>query len=206
MQHDGDQTPAQESSLAQQRRVMLRVLFGVSLIVGMASGWVLMARQRADRQADARSAIRAAGGAAYCDYQWVDGNPVPDAVPPGAPWFRRLVGGEFLDHVVAVDLGHAERPDELVRQLLLLPYLHTLRARGSGLSDQSLEVVGRLYGLHVLDLSGTSVTDSGVALLGGLTLLRQLDLTDTAVTDAGRAALGQRLPRCRIVPDRGDGG
>lgn len=206
MHNDDDQAPARENPLARQRRVMLRVLFGMSLIVGMASGWVVMARQRADRQAEAREAIQRAGGAVYCDYQWVDGNPVPGAVPPGAPWLRALVGAAFLDRVVAVDLARVARPDELIHQLRLLPDLHTLRAAGSALSDRSLEVVGRLRGLRILDLSGTSVTDAGIGRLGGLTQLQQLVLTGTAVSDAGRAELGRRLPKCRLVPGRVGGG
>jgi hypothetical protein len=205
MQSRDVQSPGSENPLVRQRRVMLRVLFGMSLVVGMTSGWVMMARQKADRQAEARDAIRQAGGRVYFDYQWRDGKPATDGVPPGAQWFRSLVGDEFLDRIVAVDLTGVEQPDELIRQLLLLPYVHTVRAGGTALSDQSLEVVGRLRGLRVLDLSGTLVTDAGVGQLGGLKQLQQLDVTGAAVSEKGVADLGRMLPKCRIVSTGGNG-
>lgn len=195
----------QQDSPARQRRVMIRVLFGVSLVVGMASGWVVMARQKADRQAEARDAIRQAGGVVYFDYQWRDGKPLPEAAPPGARWVRGLVGDDFLDRITAVDLTGVAHPDEMIRQLLLLPYLHTVRAGGSALSDRSLEVLGRLRGLRDLDLSGTAVTDADVSQLGNLKRLQRLDVTGTALSDTGLTQLDQTLPKCRIASTRRNG-
>lgn len=200
-----DHRQSPENALVRQRRVMIRVLFGMSLIVGMTSGWVVMARQKADRQAEARDAIRQAGARVYFDYQWRDGRPVADAVPPGAAWLRALVGDDFLDRIVAVDWTAAEEPDAVIHQLLLLPYVHTLRASGAAFSDQSLEVVGRLRGLRDLDLSGTGITDAGVGNLGKLKQLQQLDVTGTAVSDKGVTELRRMLPKCRIVSSGGEG-
>ncbi|MHB0955111.1 MAG: leucine-rich repeat domain-containing protein [Pirellulaceae bacterium] len=203
-------------------RIMLRVVLGVLLVVGMLSGWVAMGRQKAGKQAEAIETLVQAGARVYFDYQWKQGAPVADAVPPEARWVRRLMGDAMLDRAVAVDLRSVEQPDVIAQSLLLLPYLYHINAANTPLSDASLDVWRRLPGLTELDLQNTQVTDTGVADLVNLTQLttlslartritdesistlsrlwhlQQLDLSGTLVTDAARKRLRARLPRCRV--------
>ncbi len=160
-------------------------------MAGMFYGWSAMSRQRARKQAEAIEALRQAGGRVYLDYQWRDGQLMVDARPPQAAWLRRLMGPEMLDRAVAVDLRGIERPDDLLRSLLLLPYLADLNASDTSISDVSLETIQRLTGLARLDLSGTAVSDKGLGRLERLPRLTSLKLSKTGLTDAGVEALGR---------------
>ncbi len=215
-------TPALDPPRGPARRVGLRVLLGLLLVGGMIYGWGAMGRQKALKQAEAMRALEQAGARLYLDYQWANGQAIPDGQPPQFAWLRRLVGPETLDRVVAVDLRGVEHPDDVGPWLLLLPYLTELNARDTALSDQLLMTAGRLPGLTHADLSGTLVSDEGIARLGNLLQLtslslartavsddcvavlrrlkrlQQLDLSATQLSDAAVSQLAQQLPKCRI--------
>ncbi len=202
--------------------MVLRALFGLLLVGGMLYGWGAMSYQKARKQAEAVRAIEQAGGRVYLDYQWSDGQVIPDARPPQFGWLRDLVGPALLDRAVAVDLRGVEHPDDIVQWLLLLPYLTDMNARDTSLSDEALMTVRRLSSLTRADLAGTAVTSEGIArlgnlrrlaslslagtavsddcveVLGGLKLLRQLDLSATQLSPSAVSKLAQRLPKCHM--------
>ena len=68
----------------------------------------------------------------------------------------------MLDQAVAVDLREVEQPDAVAQSLLLLPYLHTVRADDTALSNASLTLWSGTPGLTHLNLAGTQVTDAGI--------------------------------------------
>ena len=130
----------------------------------------------------------------------------------------------MLDRAVAVDLRGVPQSAELIRCLLLMPYLKSVAAGGASWDDAALAQCSRLAGLTHLDLSGSEVTDGGlerllrlkqlthlslaatglsdrsVNCLGRLRTLRRLDLSATGVSDGALQQLAAMLPRCHITP------
>lgn len=177
-----DSTPSEEMATGKPR-AGLRAAIGIVLVFGMLAGWLAMGIQKASRQADAVAALRSAGASVYFDYQWKDGQPVPNATPPEAAWLRWLLGDALLDRVVAVDLRQTADPDALAHHLLLLPYLTHINAADTRLTDVSLAVWRRLPGLTSVDLSGTQITAGGIQPLRRMPHLKQLRLERTAVSE-----------------------
>jgi len=189
---DADDNPIDtgiEMSVPPRRQLFTRKSVGVLLVICIAAGYLAMGRQKAVRQAEAMQAVADAGGHVYLDYQWDNGQIVPDAKRPEARWLRALVGETMLNRAVAVDLRGIERPDELAQTLRLLPYLHTIRADDSAVTDASLLVWCTMPGLTNLNLAGTSITDTGVVNLASLTQLTRLDVSRTAISDHATQAL-----------------
>ena len=164
-------------------RAGLRAAIGVLLVLGMLAGWAAMGIQKAGRQADAVAVLRAAGASVYFDYQWKDGQPVPHGTPPEAAWLRRLLGDDFFDRAVAVDLRQTSDPDALAHHLLLLPYLTHINAADTRLTDVSLSFWRRMPGLTSIDLSGTQITAAGIQPLRRMPNLKQLRLERTVVAE-----------------------
>jgi hypothetical protein len=153
------------------------------LVLGMLAGWAAMGIQKAGRQADAVAALRAAGASVYFDYQWKDGQPVSNATPPEAAWLRSLLGDDFFDRAVAVDLRQTADPDALAHHLLLLPYLTHINAADTRLTDAALAIWCRMPGLTSVDLQGTRITAAGIQPLRRMPYLKQLRLERTAVAE-----------------------
>jgi len=188
MSHDPPTLEATDSqpsgpALTGKPRAALRAAIGVILVIGMLAGWAAMGIQKAGRQAEAVAALQAAGTSVYFDYQWQDGQPVPNAVPPGVPWVRRLLGDDLLNRAVAVDLRGTQDPDALAHHLLLLPYLTHINAADTPLTDASLAIWRRMPGLTSLDLQGTRITAEGIQPLRRMPYLKQLLLARTAVAE-----------------------
>lgn len=98
-----------------------------------------------------------------------------------------------------------ENPGEPVpaEQLSLLEpqqqQLRYLRLCGCRLTDESVEVLGRMTEFTGrLDISFNPITDEGIQHLHDLTKLQSLDLRATKVTLEGVELLQKALPRCRI--------
>ena len=176
-------SPPSDPSDTGKPRVGLRAAIGVILVVGMLAGWAAMGIQKARRQAEAVAALQAAGASVYFDYQWKNGQPVPDAVSPAAPWVRRVLGDDLLNRVVAVDLRGTQNPDALAHHFLLLPYVTHINAADTPLTDASLAIWRRMPGLTSLDLQGTRITAGGIQPLRRLPYLKQLLLARTAVAE-----------------------
>ena len=79
------------------------------------------------------------------------------------------------------------------------PKLRGLSLAQTGISDASLEHLGRSKELLALTIFGTRVTDAGIEHLHGMTQLNELSLTGTQVTQAGVDRLRSALPNCKIT-------
>src|SRR5437879_1241885 len=83
----------------------VRTLVIVSLLVGVGLGIIA---DRARRQWEAVSAISRVGDTVWYDYQKASGDRPnvfdPKAAAPGPEWLRRLIGPEFFQDVVMVNL------------------------------------------------------------------------------------------------------
>lgn len=180
---ESSEANAAEPADAGKPRAAWRAAIGVFLVLAMLAGWAAMGVQKARRQAEAVAALRAAGASVYFDYQWKKGQAVPDAVPPEAPWLRRLLGDDFFDRAIAVDLRKTTDPDALAHHLLLLPYLTEINAADTPLTDASLAVWCRMPGLTSVDLQGTQITAAGLQPLRRMPYLKQLLLARTAVAE-----------------------
>lgn len=110
--------------------------------------------------------------------------------------------------VVGLD-AHGGMTDAMLRDLVALPAITTLRLGGSGaLTDDGVRLLAQLPHLERLDLSGTAISDDGVRHLAAIPTLRHLSLAWTRVTDAGVGTLGALRALERIDLDgthTGDG-
>jgi hypothetical protein len=180
-------------------RKSLRAAIGVLLVVGMATGYWAMCRQQVQKQSKAVESIQRSGGRVYLEYQWRDGAPDPQPTPPRETLARRLLGSDWLDRVVAVDLTTVVEMDQAIGALRWLPHLEFLNARGSSLSDESVKSLGRITSLRSLVLAQTEITDSSVDTLVHLRLLKHLDVQGTRISASGVKQLRTQLPRCEVL-------
>jgi Leucine-rich repeat (LRR) protein len=168
-------------------RFSVRGLIALVLVIGVWLGWIV---RQAHIQRDAVAAIWRTRGNIHYDWEWSNGNPLPDGKPWAPRWLVALIGVDYFGRVTAVDLRSFRRPKDVtladVRRLIRL---HELYVNSPSVSDAELEHLKGLTNLSVLRLYGTRVSDTGVVSLKGLTNLSVLDLRDTQVTDAGLAQL-----------------
>ncbi len=122
-------------------------------------------------QQDAVAAIRRQSGQVGYDWEWKNGNVVPNAKPWAPQW---LVGWLGVDYFGSVRAVYLDRPT------ILPPPFRERRD-----IDSLLTRVAHFGGLEALYLSGSAVTDAGMAHLNALTDLRCLSLPNTRVSDAG---------------------
>ena len=121
-----------------QPRKILRAVIGVLLIAGMACGYWSMGRQRSAKQNKASERLEQCGGRVYLEYEWRDGAPDPQPIPPTQTWARRTFGDTWFDRVVAVDLTNVQRIDEAMPMLRWLPYLESVNARSTPMGDEAM--------------------------------------------------------------------
>ena len=145
-----------------KRRLLQVSVRSLLLLTAILAIGLAIVCKRARDQATAVHRILELGGSVTYDFQFdPQGRPVRDARPPGWPWLRRLLGDEYFQTVVRVNLG------------------------GSKVTDDDLRVIGRLKQLKFLDLSETSISDDGLANITHLRDLQELGLSDSRVTNAG---------------------
>ncbi len=179
----------------------------VTLSVSLGMSWVAVKKEKARRQKAAVEAILRLGSYAGYDYQ-VDasGEPIQSARRPAATWWRDLLGDDFFDRVVFVEvlsdaaLEHvAQLPDtESLRLgcsrkvtdagLVHLRGLSKLRKLWFGVTrvtDAGLAHLSSLHQLESLEMEFLETSDAGLEHLQGLTHLQKLTLNGSQVTDAG---------------------
>ena len=90
--------------------------------------------------------------------------------------------------------------DSLARALAARSSLRVLLSDGSpSITDDGLELLGRLVRLEMLDLEWAVISDAGLRHLAGLSRLRWLDLSFCrGFSEAGLQALRSALPTCSI--------
>lgn len=149
-------------------RSWIRFRLGSLLLVIAAIAFVAAIHvNRAHRQREVVDWVRGLGGTVRYDYQQ------PGAAGRWEPkWLRDLLGREYWDRVVGIDL-------------------YT-----TAVCNSDLEHLGKLSDLQFLDLSSTDISDSGVQHLAGLRNLEELSLRDTYVCGEALDSL-QALRRLR---------
>ncbi len=100
------------------------------------------------------------------------------------------------DRIAMVSLDNP--PSELVREIVALPNLQSLRLGGSGYSLEDLQPLASNPKLTELRLSNCELDSHTIQLIGRLKSLQALNLMHTNVTANDLAALGE-MPRLRCV-------
>jgi hypothetical protein len=191
----------------------LRTVRGLTaLVVIMALGLAWEAhRTRVQRSAVAT--IRAADGSVKYNWEWRDGEPIPDAKPPAPEQIVEFIGVDHFGTVKAVELFPRSRPApefsaedranlesalDSVKTLPQAELVNLLDLSGTEISDLGLAHLKGLTGLRSLKLSKTKVTDAGLVHLRGLTYLAYLEVCETTVTPYAAHELEQCLPSLTI--------
>jgi hypothetical protein len=160
----------------------LRSLLLVMLLASLGMSWVATQREKARRQREAVEAILKLHGTVYYDYQLdAAGEPVQTASQRVPTWWRRLLGDDFFDRVVYVQVPS----DAALEPVEQLPDLQTLELGCNyAITDAGLERLRCLSRLDFLHLRGTQVTTAGAAKLADMPQLRSLELGNPDMTDA----------------------
>ena len=186
-------------------RITVRAFMIVVLAVGGGLGWVV---HLAHVQRDAIAAIRARGGHATYDWQLKvlpNGTRQFDATgrPKGPNWLLGFLGPDFVGHVDRVQLGTANRNDQLklVGQLDRLRVIDffsgidfspVVSAGLNSLPNTGMSRVQSWVRLVTTDLSPQQIDGASFKYLKHLTHLEYLNLpNDTLVTDADLAHLSR---------------
>jgi hypothetical protein len=193
-------------------RVSLRTLF---VLLTICAVWLGILSKNARDQKAAVRRILELGGAVTYDFQQVGlSNGVRTVEPPGWRWLRRLIGDEYFQEVVAVNLSGKKLSDDNLIAIRGLTKLVELGLANTPISDVGTRHLNRLGRLRYVDLSETRITseglrflsgchdlatlrlvnargvdDDGLQHLRGLPRLQSLDLTGTSVSLAGLSEL-----------------
>jgi hypothetical protein len=144
-------------------------------VCAIPCSWFAVKMRQAEREREAATAIEKLGGAVRWDEKAL-----------GWPaWVRKLLGDDFFNSVVAVNLAGRPVTDAGLKHLKALSQLQHLNLALTSITDTGLEDLNQFSGLHDLILEGTEVTDAGMKHLNGLNQLQYLDLVRTLITDAG---------------------
>jgi Leucine-rich repeat (LRR) protein len=158
------------------------------IIMTVFAAYMAMISHRARQQKLAVEKIRALGGRLSYDYQKVKGMKFVKnsrAFPPGPAWLRNLIGEDYFQTVVCIELGKTAVADDDLSVLECMPNLECLSLIETNITSNGLVHLKGLKRLELLSLENTAVDDSGLIYLKDLTNLRSLDLSHTQITDEG---------------------
>ena len=142
-------------------RFSLRSFFGVIAAMCICLAWNV---ERATRQRSIVAEIEAAGGAvSYVEVITGSVREPKDARPfllvygHGRPssrsWLHKLLGDDFLGHVVSVDFQNREVDNRLLDNISTLPSLRFLQFNTEKLSDAEMDLLHReLPGCYICDV------------------------------------------------------
>lgn len=182
------------------KRRRLNVSVRVLMLLVLAAG-VWMGRQigKAREQRDAVAAVREYGGTVHYDWEFPKGE-IGGTHPRAPRWLRRLLGDEYVQEVVQVDLVYGrsgENPnlspaDPLIERLAVLPRLRRLSLTGPQATDEGLRQLRLLPSLGQLYLyRATELSDDALANLASLPHLKVLVIGDSHLSDRGLAHLAR---------------
>jgi len=181
-------------------RFSLRALF---LLTTACAIWLGHLCRRAHDQRVAVDRIIELDGSVLYDfeigeYEWQH---LWDATPPGWPWLRRLVGDEYSQEVVKVQLVCLDdhNVSDVDLQLIgRLKALRTLWLYGGDFPNDSLLHLRHLRNLRCLHLVKAKVTGSDLRFLGHLQNLKELKLEFTPMGNDGLKYVGE-LRRLEVL-------
>ena len=168
----------------------LRTLFVLLTVFGVWLAWVV---HRASEQRKAVEWVENMGGVVRYDYEFDDeGHLIDDGKSPGPKWLVELVGVDYFQEVIGVDLPYTQ-----VNDLTPLVGLKSLRHLGLyNTPVRNVTPLAELMSLEFLVLNSTQVDDP--TPLAKLTGLQELYLANTPVSKEQVEKLQQALPNCDI--------
>jgi hypothetical protein len=167
-------------------RLSVRAMIILVVVLGCWLGWVV---HRARVQRGAVNAVMRPGGrgtVVLYDWEYKDGNYVPNGKLRWPRWLVEFVGVNYFGTVSRVFLAQHGSDADLSQIAALYP-LEELVFTQSSPTDDGLAHLEGLTQLRYLDLSKSGVTNAGMSHLKGLTSVRSLILKDSPVSDAGLA-------------------
>jgi hypothetical protein len=156
----------------------LRSLLIVITVFGV---WLGLKVNRARRQRDAVTAIRALGGTVQYDYQHVTPNE-----PPGPGWLRENLGLDFLADADYVGIPNATsgKLGMIVPHLESLPALRSLHISHSQINDDDVRTLTKLTHLKELWLGGsTLLSGKSLSYIALLEDVRKLEVWHAQIYD-----------------------
>lgn len=132
------------------------------------------------------------------------------------PWVQKLVGDDFFQEIIAIDLDKTLVTDADLELLGKLRGMRSLSLKGFSLSDPErtlaynpnllpsqissagIRRLGNLERLKLLNMSWTKIDDGVVPTLCQMRSLQEVDLSYTAVSGAGLLRLREELPACKL--------
>jgi len=161
--------------------------------------------QQAKRQREAVAAIEKLGGNVTYNWQLYALGYTLHRELPEPKWLRNLLGDDFFQVVIVVDLNRTKVTDTELEHVRCFAQLKRLMLGDTNVTDAGLKQLDGLKQLEWLTLSNTKVTDAGLERLQRLRKLKILDLSDNHITYAAVKKLKQALPNCEIfhsLPER----
>jgi hypothetical protein len=171
-------------------RLSLRTLLVAIFVFAV---WLGLTFNRVRQQRAAVARIQQLGGTIQYAHE-IDssGRRIPDPSLPGSPWLRRLLGAEFFDSVVRVDLDGTAVTNDDLRIIGRLRGVESMHLNSTKVSDAGVYELRSWRKLHYLGLMETRITSTSLEHLAGLQELNCLPLGKTAVDDAGLVHLRGR--------------
>ena len=181
-----------------KRRWLSYSLRTMLLLVTLLCVWLGVQVNRANKQRRAVEAIEKLGGAVMYDCEERRYRPGGSgSKPPGPAWLRTLIGRDYFDTVVQVDLVDLYDEDAIdivLQHAAKLPDIQYVGSwsRSPRISDNELVRLKGLTHLEQLAFSFDDVSDTGLAQLRGLVQLRGLWLSRNGmITDSGLKQLAE---------------
>jgi internalin A len=179
-------------------RFSMRGLIVLVLVIGAELGWIVHQARQAHVQRDAVAAIQKAGGSVYYDWEWSNGNVIPEGKPWAPQFLVDFIGIDYFGHISSATIDG--ETDAVIAEIERLIRLQRLVFIGSSVSDAGLAHLKGLNNLSTLYLDNGQVTDAGLEHLKGLTKLRMLCFARNRITEAESAKIREAFPKVtRIV-------
>ena len=171
----------------------VRGLLFATLIVAIGLGAFAPRLEYANRQRAVAAMVEKYGGLIRYDFDL----PLPYS-PPSANhptnyrFFRKVLGDDYFDTAVEVQLGDGIGPQYAVSALPPSSWKRVDKTLG----DDDFKVIVTLNKLRVLKITNSAVTDAAACRIGSLVDLEELELHTRAITDRAVDHI-VRLPKLR---------
>ncbi len=174
-----------------RRKLALRFsLRSLLVVVTLLAIWIGIQTTKAKRTRIALDRIAALGGNVRFAHQYdASGTFDGSAKPNGPRWLRNLLGGEYFDRVVYINLADSEVTDDDLSAIATLGDVKTFWLARTSITDQGAKHLAKMKNLESLFLAGTAIGDEGLRHLRSLSKITGITLNDTRITDQGLAQL-----------------
>lgn len=193
----------------------LRVLLLLILVAALWLGWRV---DKARRRRNAIAQVEKYNGYVDFDYQFVNGNEIPDAQPKAPTWLRRNLGDDYFRNVCRVYYSNQPLSDATLAPLKDLSAIEELSFSKSfyhgkapvdpppgldRLTEAGLTRFDGLTRLRRLNIGYMELTGSMLRYLNHCTQLEELEITELeniegGISDEDMPALGS-MPRLRVL-------